>query len=188
MLRINPKESPYPDSVQRELDKLVPPGMTPIVLFRVLARDERLFQRFIGNGLLDRGHLTLRQREIVILRVCANNGSEYEWGVHVTAFAGRAKLDAERIEKTLQPSDAPGWEPSERLLLRLCDSLQTETTLSDDFWSELRSAFTEEALLELLLLVGTYRTVSLLTNVLEMPLESFAARFPDGASLQHSAR
>jgi hypothetical protein len=62
-------------------------------LFTPLARDERLFERLTGGGLLDRGHLTLRQREIVIDRVTINCGSEYEWGVHVAMFAemvGRA--------------------------------------------------------------------------------------------------
>ena len=48
----------------------------------------------MGGGLLDKGHLTLRQREIVIDRVTARCGSEYEWGVHVAFFAKRAGLDA----------------------------------------------------------------------------------------------
>ena len=38
--------------------------------------------------------------------------------------------------------------------------------------------FSEEALLELLLLAGFYRTVSCLANALRLPLEPFAARFP----------
>ena len=36
----------------------------------------------------------------------------------------------------------------------------------------------EEAVLELLLLAGFYRTVSYLTNALRLPLEPYAARFP----------
>ena len=42
------------------------PGVPPLVLFTTLARDARLFERFRGGGLVDKGHLTLRQREIVI--------------------------------------------------------------------------------------------------------------------------
>jgi alkylhydroperoxidase family enzyme len=42
----------------------------------------------------------------------------------------------------------------------------------------LRAAFSEEAMLELLLLVGFYRTVSYLTNALRLPPEPFAQRFP----------
>ena len=57
--RIPPAVPPYPAEVQARFDALMPPGVAPLQLFRVLARDQRLFQRFMGGGLLDRGHLTL---------------------------------------------------------------------------------------------------------------------------------
>jgi hypothetical protein len=60
--RIAPAEAPWPESVQARFQKL-----TPLRLFRVLARDERLFARFVDGGLLDRGHLSLRERELAIL-------------------------------------------------------------------------------------------------------------------------
>jgi alkylhydroperoxidase family enzyme len=41
----------------------------------------------------------------------------------------------------------------------------------------LRERFSEQALLELLMLAGFYRTVSYLTNALRLPLEAGAARF-----------
>jgi hypothetical protein len=66
--RIAPAVPPFPEVIQRRLDAIMPPGMPPLVLFRTLARDERLFDRFMSAGLLDRGHLTLRQRELAILR------------------------------------------------------------------------------------------------------------------------
>jgi hypothetical protein len=71
----------------------MPAGVPPLVLFTTLARDARLFERFRGGGLLDKGHLTLRQREIVIGRVTAQCRSEYEWGVHTAFFAERVGLD-----------------------------------------------------------------------------------------------
>jgi alkylhydroperoxidase family enzyme len=43
----------------------------------------------------------------------------------------------------------------------------------------LREHFSEEAMLELLMLAGVYRMVSYLTNALRLPLESFGVRFPD---------
>lgn len=179
MTRIAPARPPYPESVQSRLAELIPPGMEPIWLFRVLARDERLFARSIGAGLLDRGHVPLRDREIVILRVCANNRSQYEWGVHVSAFAAKAKLTEQQIQATLSPEiGAECWSAHDRLLLRLCDALHAGTTIEAALWSELDTEFTPEALLELLLLNGFYRTISILTNALEMPLEDFAARFP----------
>jgi alkylhydroperoxidase family enzyme len=176
---MSPASPPYAASVQAQLDKLFPPGMEPIWLFRVMARDERLFARSLGSGLLDRGHLTLREREIVILRVCANYRSEYEWGVHVAFFSERAGLTAEHVAATVdKPSNTACWTPKEQLILRLCDEFKVDTMVSDGLWNELAKAFSEEALLELLLLNGFYRTISVLTNTLQMPLEQFGARFP----------
>jgi alkylhydroperoxidase family enzyme len=179
MSRISPASPPYPASIQTQLDKIMPKGVPPLWLFRVMARDERLFARVFASGLLDRGHLTLREREIVILRVCANNRSEYEWGVHVNGFATRAGLTSEQVAATLEQSSDACWAPHDRLLLRLCDELQVGTVVSDALWSELAAEFSEEALLELLVLNGFYRTISLLTNTLQMPLEDFGMRFPE---------
>jgi alkylhydroperoxidase family enzyme len=177
--RIAPAVHPYPAEVQVRFDALMPRGIAPLVLFRVLARDLRLFQRFMGGGLLDRGHLTLRQREIVIDRVTARCGSEYEWGVHVAFFAERAGLDETQQRSLVQggPADTC-WSEEDRLLIRLCDTLHERCDIDDALWGELQARFSEGALLELLLLAGFYRTVSCLTNALKLPLEPYAARFP----------
>ena len=34
---------PYPPEIQARFDALMPPGVAPLVLFRTLARDQRLF-------------------------------------------------------------------------------------------------------------------------------------------------
>jgi len=177
--RIAPAEAPYPAAIQARFDALMPKGVAPLVLFRVLARDERLFARFMGGGLLDKGHLTLRQREIVIDRVTAQCRSEYEWGVHIAFFAERAELDAAQLRSIVHggPDDAC-WSPQDAVLIRLCDALHAECDIGDALWADLRAAFSEAALLELLLLAGFYRTVSHLANALRLPLEPYAARFP----------
>lgn len=84
--RIEPARPPYSPEIQAALDRIMPPGVPPLVLFTTLARDSRLYERFRNGGLLDKGHLTLRQRETVINRITALSGSEYEWGVHVAFF------------------------------------------------------------------------------------------------------
>jgi alkylhydroperoxidase/carboxymuconolactone decarboxylase family protein YurZ len=180
MSRISPAVPPYAESVQARLDELTPAGAEPLLLFRVLARDERLFGRLVGAGLLDRGHLSLHEREVVILRVCADHRSEYEWGVHVSVFAVRAGLTREQVAATLSPEvEQACWPPRDRLLLRLCDELAQGTRVSDGLWRELVAAFSDAARLELLLLASFYRTISTLTNTLELALEPGAARFAE---------
>ncbi|HZT49626.1 MAG TPA: carboxymuconolactone decarboxylase family protein [Hyphomicrobiaceae bacterium] len=177
--RIAPAEAPYAADVQARFEALMPPGTAPLVLFRVLARDQRLFWRFMGGGLLDKGHLSLRQREIVIDRVTARCGAEYEWGVHAAFFARRAGLGEAELRSLVhgQAGDAC-WSPEDALLIRFCDALHATSDIDDGLWAELRARFSEEAVLELLLLAGFYRTVSCLVNALRLPCEPYAARFP----------
>lgn len=170
--RIAPAEAPWPESVQARFQKL-----TPLRLFRVLARDERLFARFVDGGLLDRGHLSLRERELAILTVCARCRSEYEWGVHVHFFAAKVGFSEAEIAATLKPYAAGAWSGRDALIVRLCDALQDRCDIAQDFWTELRASFSEMALLELLLLIGKYRQVCILTNALALAPEQDAPRF-----------
>ena len=154
------------------------PGRAPLVLFATLARDERLFGKFFSGGLLDRGHLKLRQRELVIDRTTALNKCEYEWGVHVAFFGDRAALTPRQIESLVHggPED-DCWSQEDRLLLRLCDELHNTATVSDALWEALRQQHSEEAMLELLMLAGFYRTVSYLCNAIRLPMEPDSIRF-----------
>lgn len=176
--RIAPAEPPYPAEVQAWLDRTMPPGVPPLVLFTTLARDPRLFQRFMGGGLLDRGNLTLRQRELVIDRVTARCRSEYEWGVHVALFGARVELTPAQLASLVHgtPDDAC-WPEDERALLRVCDELDATSDLTDEDWAAARAHLTDLALVEVVMLCGFYRTVSYLTNALRLPLERFAPRF-----------
>lgn len=176
--RIARAPAPYSPAIARMLDQLRTPGDQPLSLFRTLARDERLFSRFTGGGLLDPGHLTLREREIVIHRTCALNGCGYEWGVHAAIFAGPAGLDAEQLAATTAPGIAPCWAPREALLIAFCDAVHARADIDDALWAHLAEAFGEEARIELMMLAGFYRTVSLLANGLRLAPEPFAAPFP----------
>src|SRR4051794_18014118 len=102
--RIVPAEPPFPEDIQSWIDRTMPPGVPPLVLFTTLARDPRLCRKFFAGSLLDCGHLTLRQREIVIDRTMALCGSEYEWGVHIRRFGERAGLTQVEIHSTVHGS------------------------------------------------------------------------------------
>lgn len=176
--RIAAAEEPLDDDVQAAIDDVMR-GAPPLLLFRVLARDRRLFLKFFGGGLLDRGHLTLRQREIVIDRTTALNRAEYEWGVHTAVYAERAGLTPEQIASLVGGGSAdPCWTDEDRVLVDLCDALHEDADVDDELWSRLASVFADEAILELLLLAGFYRTTSTLVKALRLPLEPGSARFP----------
>ena len=175
--RVAPLEPPYPEPVRAALDRIMPAGVPPLALFRTLARNERVFLRLMAGGLLDRGSITLREREIVIDRTCARCGSEYEWGVHVAFFAERVGLTAEQVA-AIATGAASGFAPREQLLLRLVDELHDTARVSDALWTELRASFSEAQLIELVALTGFYHLISFATNALRIPLEPYGARLP----------
>jgi alkylhydroperoxidase family enzyme len=178
MSRIAPLAPPYAPEIQGQFDRIMR-GAPPLMLFRVVASNARAWEKFRAGSLLDRGPLSLREREIVIDRTCALTGCEYEWGVHVAAFAEAAHLTGEQVGATvLGKADAPCWSESEQALIAAVDALHHRATLSDAEFAALAAHYDEAKIFEVILLCGFYRTVSYLANGLDLPLEDKAARFP----------
>jgi len=176
--RVAPLEPPYAQEIQAQFDAIMR-GAPPLTLFRVMAKHERAWAKFRAGSLLDKGALTLRQREIVIDRTCALTGCEYEWGVHIAAFAAAAHLTDEQVRATvLGKADAPCWSKAEQALIVAADALHASATLDDAEFSALSAHYDDARIFEIILLCGFYRTVSYLANGLDLPLEEKAARFP----------
>ncbi|MEI9930005.1 MAG: hypothetical protein WDM89_05460 [Rhizomicrobium sp.] len=177
--RIATADPPYSPEIQSALDRVMPLGVPPLVLFTTLARNPRVFQRFMAGGLLDKGTITLREREIVVNRTTARCGSEYEWGVHIAFFAEASALTPEQVCATVKgDADDPCWTLRENLLIRMVDALHDRANIDDVLWAALRQEFDEAQMIELIVLAGFHHMVSFVTNGLHLPLEDGAARFP----------
>jgi len=155
----------------------MPPGMEPLRLFRTQARNQRVLERLFAGHLLDKGSLSLRERELVILRTCACCKSEYEWAVHVALFAQRTELDADVIRATLETPH--GLKGQDAVLFDAVDELRNHATITDATWAALSAAYSDEQILEIISLVGYYHTISFITNATQVELEPFAPRFAD---------
>ena len=179
MTRIAPATPPYPPAIAEALDRIMPPGVAPLLRFRSMARSPRVFGKMFAGGLLDKDPLSLRQREIVIDRTTARLGCEYEWGVHIALFADKVGFGAAEIAATVHgPSDAAGWSAAEQALLALVDGLVDHAAIEEATWTALAAHFDEAQILEAIALTGYYHTISFLCRGLELPLESWSARFP----------
>ena len=178
MSRIAPLEPPYAVDIQQQFDRIMR-GAPPLTLFRVMAGHARAWEKFRGGSLLDRGPLSLREREIVIDRTCALNGCEYEWGVHVRAFGLAGELTEAQIRATVlgDATDAC-WSPAEQAMISAVDALHARSTLDETEFAALSAHYDADKVLEIIQLCGFYRTVSYLANTLALPLEENAARFP----------
>jgi alkylhydroperoxidase family enzyme len=177
--RITPLDPPYEPVIAEAFARVMPPGREPLKLFRTMARSPRVLQRMFAGGLLDKGSIALRDRELIILRTCARCDSEYEWGVHVAMFAQRAGLSVQQVAATraVDP-DGAGLSSRDALLFRLVDELHNDANISDATWDGLAAHFSVEQLLELIALTGYYHTISFMTNAIRIDLEPDAARFP----------
>lgn len=178
MSRIAPLQPPYSPEIQAQFDRIMK-GAPPLVLFRVMAGNTRAWDKFRAGGLLDRGPLSLREREIVIDRTCARTGCEYEWGVHVATFAEAAHLTEEQVRATvLGDADAACWSAAEQAMIAAVDALHERATFSDAEFKALSAHYDNAKILEIILLCGFYRTVSYLANGLKLPLEAKGTKFP----------
>jgi alkylhydroperoxidase family enzyme len=181
MGRIDPLEPPFAPETEAALSRMMPPGLAPIALFRTFARNLEMTRAMHGWGsyaLSSRLSLSLRAREIAILRTCARCGCEYEWGVHVAYFAERAGLSFEQIRSLTVGSEADAcWNGAERALIAACDELHDGSDLGTAAWDALAAHFTQEQILDLLLLCGWDHAISFAARGARVPLEPFAPRF-----------
>jgi alkylhydroperoxidase family enzyme len=182
--RIAPLEPPYAPELAERLQRITPPGAPePLKLFRVLARHPELTDRMrVWGGLFlgKQSTLPLRDREVVIDRTCARCGAEYEWGVHVAAFAEAAGLTPTQVESLAEvPADLSPLPPRDALLVRLVDALHDEHDVGDALWRELAQQWDERQLIELVMLCGWYHAISFVCVAARVPLESWARPLPE---------
>ncbi|MBI2768722.1 MAG: carboxymuconolactone decarboxylase family protein [Burkholderiales bacterium] len=180
--RLAPLAPPYSPELQALLTKMTPPAAPAILaLFRTFAHNPELAERMTGWGgyLLGRkASLTLRDREVVINRVCARCGAEYEWGVHVAAFAQAAGFTPEQNAAIADPgADASSLTERDRLLVQMVDELHEGSNVSDALWAQLATHWPAPQLVELLMLAGWYRAISYVCNVARVPLEPWGERW-----------
>lgn len=183
MARIEPLSPPYEPEVETALTAMMPPGVPPIGLFRTFAVNlpmARALPAWGGYELSADLSLSMRERELVIDRVCARCGCEYEWGVHVAFFAERVELSAEQLASLTHgsPSD-PCWDEREAAILTAVDELHDTSTLSDAGWEQLHAHLDDAQVLDLLLLAGWYHAISYAANGAQVDLEPGAPRFDD---------
>ena len=179
--RIAPVQPPYSPALQADFDVAMR-GLPPLLLFRVVARNPRVLSRMMAGGLLDKGSISMRQRELMILRTTARCGAEYEWGVHVAAFGAKSAWTPAQLRASVHGDGAdPAWAPDERLIVRLADALHESNDVDDPLWQALKGVFADEQLIELVMLAGLYHAVSFTLRAFRIPLEPHAPRFPAAA-------
>lgn len=174
MARINPISiKDWPREMRAALVAMVPPeprhpqpttkdgrskGLNMLGIFAHHPMLARAFFAFNGQMIMGTT-LTLRQREILVLRVAALRKASYEWAQHI-AMARDAGLTDEEIGRIAWGPDAPYWDPLEAALIRAVDELIGEGLIDDNTWSVLTENLDTQQILDVIFTVGAYETLA----------------------------
>jgi 4-carboxymuconolactone decarboxylase len=174
--RIPPLAASERDERTQELVERFAMGPT-VNVYATMARHPDVIERCIPLGQqLRSGRLSLRDREMLILRTGARCDCEYEYAQH-SRLALAAVMTEDDLRRILEGPDA-GWEPREATLLRAADELHDDARIGDATWDALTTWFDEQELIEIPMVVGYYHLIAFFLNSLGVPLEPGARGFP----------
>ena len=149
-------------------------------LFRVMMRHPdlmRVHQPFV-QYMKKPPMLSPRSRELAIVRSAWLGGVDDQFVNH-SKIGMDCGLEADEITRIADGPDAPGWSEEDATLLRAVDELHEWCRIGDETWTALMRYYTEQELLELMLLVGNYRTLSYVQNSVGIrPVTSASPNLP----------
>lgn len=129
----------------------------------------RAFHGFIGH-LLFGTSLSIRQREILILRVGARREAEYEWLQH-KAIGLDAGMTSDEVQATVEGPDAEVWSPFEAELVRAVDELLSEARIGDETYATLAGELDEHQIMDVVFTVGGYDVLAMAMRTFDVPVD-----------------
>ena len=113
--------------------------------------------------------IPLRDKELLILQTAWLSRGDYVWGRH-NIIGQSAGLTDEEIQRITGGPDAPGWSDFDAVLLRAADELHTSRFISEATWDALAERYTQDQLVEVVLIVGNYTQLTMFQNTLGVQL------------------
>ncbi len=159
----------------------VPPQLAALNVFRMLlhrpkvakAMNDLLLSMLFGGALDD------RLRELVIMRIGWATGSDYEWTQHwriAQDSFGCSEADLLSV-RDWEASDR--FDDADRTVLAVVDETLASGAASEATIVRCRELLgADDAVVELVVAVGAWRTISQLTRSLDIPLEDGVASWP----------
>lgn len=182
MLDGPPRIDPVPvgdrvGEVRERLNYLLPPGVefsssTPDRnLPCTVVKNQAMFEPWAMLGRrLREGELPLHDRELITLRVATLVGSAYEWAHH-SRSAGISGVSPEEMEAVRRGPD--GWDDETAAKLRAVDELYAYKKISQDTWAKLAAVYSENQLIELIMLVGFYTMTGWFLNSARVEIDGW---------------
>jgi hypothetical protein len=120
---------------------------------------------------LPQSSISKRERELCIIRTGWLCGADYEC-IHHILIGLLIGFTAEEILGILKGSEAPGWGPTDALILTVADELHENYFICDNTWSKLSENYSEKQILEMILVIGQYTKLAMFLNSTGVQVES----------------
>jgi len=116
-------------------------------------------------------------RELVIIRIGYVTRVQYVLAQHVPTYALQEGLTLEQCDALAEWQSSPLFDARQRAILAYTDAMTRDIQVAAPVFDALRPYFTEQQIVELTVLIGTYNMHTRVLQALDIPLER-----PAGAS------
>ena len=156
------REAYRPENPRHPVSPLDPDSPKGLNAMGVLAHHPDLtnaYNRLIRHALYFTT-ISIRQRELLILRVAYKRDSLYEWAQHVYQ-AGVAGLTPEEIARVRVGPSAAEWAPLDRALLAAADELVADARIGEETYEALSAELDTQQLMDVVFTVGAYEVLAM---------------------------
>lgn len=156
-----------------------------INLYRVLAHAPQVEQIAAFGASLFAGSSTIDpvDRELLILTFGVRYQSEYEWTQHIPISRSLGVTDEQRAALRREDYGAAVFTPAQRALLRFAVAAIDGPTVDDAVYADVAAHYSDEQIVEILVLAGFYFLVARVTTVLDVEIDA-----PDGDEVLQMAK
>lgn len=124
----------------------------------------------LGSAIRYRTRMSDRAREIAILKVAVATDSEFEWYAHERVGRAVGLTDDELAD--LKAGTFRTDDPREVAVADLCDHLLAGDRLDEPAFDDVSKVLDEEEIIEVVVLVGYYRTLAQMMDVFDIQAPS----------------
>ena len=166
------REAYRPENPRHPVSPLDPDSPKGLNAMGVLAHHPELtnaYNRLIRHALYFTT-ISIRQRELLILRVAHVRRSRYEWAQHVYQ-AGVAGIASEEVAAVRAGPSAPAWTALDRALLSAADELVSDARIADDTNAALAAELDAQQLMDVVFTVGAYDVFAMALRTFDVALD-----------------
>lgn len=158
-----------PDHVRELLEKLP----AQLNIFRMVANSETTFRPFLGLGTAILASRTFdpKLRELVILQVGKISRGAYEWIQHVPIARACGATNEQILALEQGNLDAGCFDGQEKAVLRFATDACRNVKASKETFNAAAKHLSPGQIVELLMIVGFYRTVAVLTESTDIEID-----------------